>query len=82
MRLGTKAETRKVTPDDGLLDGVIEGHEELRVLSDATYKVPDKHIQAVGGGRLDARWDPAVVCLDVGLRERTLVVGDELGTKV
>lgn len=43
----------KMTPDDGLLDGVIEGHEELRVLPDATDKVPHKHVEAVSGRRLD-----------------------------
>lgn len=57
----------KVRPDDGLFDGVVEGHEELRVLPDAAYEVSDKHVQAVGWGGLDPRWDPAVVCLDVWL---------------
>ena len=42
-----------MTPDDGLFDGVIKGHEELRVFSDATDKVPDKDVEAVGGGGLD-----------------------------
>lgn len=55
----------KVTPDDGLFDGVVEGHEELRVLPDAAYKVSDKHVQAVGWGGLDPRGDPTVVCLNV-----------------
>lgn len=45
----------KVTPDDGLFDGVIEGHEELRVLPDAAHKVADKHVQAVGWRGLDPR---------------------------
>lgn len=40
-------------PDDGLFDGVIEGHEEFRVLSNATDKVSDKDVEAVGGRRLD-----------------------------
>lgn len=60
-----------MAPDDGLLDGIIEGHEELRILSDATHKVPDKHVQAVGRGRLDPSRDPTVVWLDIGLPERT-----------
>lgn len=47
--------TVKETPDDGLFDGVVEGHEELRVLPDAAHKVTDKHVQAVGGGGLDPR---------------------------
>lgn len=42
-----------MTPDDGLLIGIIEGHEELRVLSNATDKVPHKDVEAVGGGGLD-----------------------------
>lgn len=45
--------TVKVTPDDGLFDGVIEGHEELRVLPNAAHKVADKHVQAVGRRGLD-----------------------------
>lgn len=64
---------REVTPDDGLLIGIIEGHEELGVLSNATDKVPHKDVEAVGGGGLDPCWDPAVVCLDVGLCERKLI---------
>lgn len=40
-------------PDDLLFDGVVEGHEEVRVLSDATDKVPDKDVQAVRGRGLD-----------------------------
>ena len=62
-----------MTPDDGLLDGIIEGHEELRILSDATNKVPDKHVQAVGRGRLDPCREPAVVWLDIALPEETKV---------
>lgn len=42
-----------MVPDDSLFVGVIEGHEELRVLSDATDEVPDEDIEAVGGGGLD-----------------------------
>lgn len=61
----------KGIPDDGLFDGVVEGHEELRVLPDAAYKVSDKHVQAVGWGGLDPCWDPTVVCLDVWLVEGT-----------
>lgn len=34
----------EVIPDDSLFDGVIEGHEEFWVLSNATHKVPDKNI--------------------------------------
>lgn len=45
----------KVTPDDVLFDGVIEGHEELRVLPNAAHKVADKHVQAVGWRGLDPR---------------------------
>lgn len=44
-----------MTPDDGLLDGIVEGHEELRVLSDATDKVPHEDVEAVGGGGLYPR---------------------------
>lgn len=66
-----RKEKSKVTPDDGLFVGVIEGHEELWVFSDATDKVPDKHVEAVGWGRLDPCWDAAVVCLDVRLQDRT-----------
>lgn len=58
-------------PDDGLFDWVIQGHEELRVFSNATDKVPDKDVKTVGGGRLDPCWDPTVVCLDVGLQDMT-----------
>lgn len=43
----------KVTPDDGLFDGVIEGHEELRVLPYTAHKVADKHVQAVSWRGLD-----------------------------
>lgn len=53
-----------------MLIGVIERHEELRVLADATNKIPDKHVEAVRRGGLNACRDPAVVCLDVGLQER------------
>ena len=54
VRPGTNAKRKgQEIPDDGLFDGVIKGHEELRVLSDATDKVPDKDVEAVGGGRLD-----------------------------
>jgi len=50
MRLGTHAKREgQVVPDDVLFDGVIKGHEELRVLSNATDKVPDKDVEAVGG---------------------------------
>lgn len=44
-----------MTPDDGLFDGVIEGHEEFRVLPNAAHKVADKHVQAVGWRGLDPR---------------------------
>lgn len=57
-------------PDDCLFDGVIKGHEELRVFSYTTHKVPDEDIEAVGGGRLDSCGDPTVICLDVGLQEK------------
>lgn len=54
MRLGAHAKREgRAIPDDGLFDGVIERHEELRVLSDAADKVPDKDVKAVGGRRLD-----------------------------
>lgn len=54
MRLGITAKREgQVAPDDGLFDGVIERHEELRVLSNATDEVPDKDVEAVSGGRLD-----------------------------
>lgn len=42
-------------PDDALFDGVIERHEELRVLSDAAHKVPDEDVEAVRGRGLDSR---------------------------
>lgn len=58
----------ETAPDDGLLNGVVKRHEELRVLPDAAHKVPDKHIEAVRRGRLDASRDAAVVGLDVGLQ--------------
>ena len=44
---------RELIPDNGLFVGVIQGHEELGVLSDTTDKVPDKDVDAVGGGRLN-----------------------------
>lgn len=50
MRLGAHAKREgQSIPDDGLFVGVIERHEELRVLSNATDKVPDKDVEAVGG---------------------------------
>lgn len=66
-----ECEKGQVIPDDGLFDGIIKRHEELRVLSNATHKVSDKDIEAVGGWALNTCWDPTVVCLDVGLQERT-----------
>ena len=44
----------RAVPDYGLFVGVVQGHEELRVLSDATHKVPDEHVEAVGRRGLDA----------------------------
>lgn len=48
-----KQKEGEMIPYDSLFDRVIQGHEELRVLSNATDKVPDKDVKAVGGGRLD-----------------------------
>lgn len=44
----------KLIPDDGLFAGIIQGHEQLGVFSDAADEVPDKDVEAVCGGRLDA----------------------------
>lgn len=55
MNTGGERGAVKVTPDDGLFDGVVEGHEELRILPDAAHKVADKNVQAMGGRGLDPR---------------------------
>lgn len=73
---------RGTAPDDGLLNGVVKGHEELRVLPDAAHKVPDKHVEAVRRGRLNASRDAAVVRLDVGLQAKAAEEDSEREARV
>ncbi len=54
-------------PDVGLLDGVVQRHEELRILADTTHKVTHKDIQAVCGRRMDPRGYAGMIHLNVGL---------------